>query len=82
MREITTLICGPSRTGKELVAQAIAGSGFIPFDPIAQRFAQDHRGLFRPLNLSALSVNLVEAELFGHKRGAFTGGPAGSRRLA
>ena len=73
MREITTLISGPSGTGKELVAQAIAGSGFIPFDPVAQRFAQDHRELFRPLNLSALSVNLVEAELFGHKRGAFTG---------
>jgi sigma-54 interacting transcriptional regulator len=73
MREITTLICGPSGTGKELVAQAIAGSSFIPFDPVTQRFAQDHRELFRPLNLSALSVNLVEAELFGHKRGAFTG---------
>ena len=73
MREITTLISGPSGTGKELVAQAIACSGFIPFDPVTQRFAQDHRELFRPLNLSALSVNLVEAELFGHKRGAFTG---------
>jgi len=73
MREITTLISGPSGTGKELVAQAIACSGFIPFDPVAQRFTQDHRELFRPLNLSALSVNLVEAELFGHKRGAFTG---------
>ena len=73
MREITTLISGPSGTGKELVAQAIACSGFIPFDPVAQRFTQDHRELFRPLNLSALSVNLIEAELFGHKRGAFTG---------
>jgi hypothetical protein len=73
MREITTLICGPSGTGKELVAQAIACSAFIPFDPVSRRFAQDHRELFRPLNLSALSVNLVEAELFGHKRGAFTG---------
>ena len=73
MREITTLICGPSGTGKELVAQAIACSAFIPFDPVTQRFTQDHRELFRPLNLSALSVNLVEAELFGHKRGAFTG---------
>ena len=73
MREITTLISGPSGTGKELVAQAIASSGYIPFDPVAQRFVQDHGELFRPLNVSALSVNLVEAELFGHKRGAFTG---------
>jgi transcriptional regulator with AAA-type ATPase domain len=73
MSEITTLISGPSGTGKELVAQAIASSGFIPFDPVAQRFAQDRGELFRPLNVSALSVNLVEAELFGHQRGAFTG---------
>ncbi len=73
MREITTLISGPSGTGKELVAQAIASSGFIPFDPVALRFEQDPGDLFRPLNVSALSVNLVEAELFGHKRGAFTG---------
>lgn len=73
MREITTLISGPSGTGKELVAQAVACSAFIPFDPAAQRFTQDHRDLFRPLNLSALSANLVEAELFGHQRGAFTG---------
>lgn len=73
MREITTLISGPSGTGKELVAQAIASSGFIPFSPAALRFEQDPGELFRPLNVSALSVNLVEAELFGHKRGAFTG---------
>jgi len=73
MREITTLISGPSGTGKELVAQAIASSGFIPFNPVALRFEQDPGDLFRPLNVSALSVNLVEAELFGHKRGAFTG---------
>jgi len=73
MREITTLISGPSGTGKELVAQAIARSGFISFDPIAQQFAQNPAELFRPLSVSALSVHLVEAELFGHKRGAFTG---------
>lgn len=73
MHEITTLIAGPSGTGKELVAQAIAGSAFIPFDPATRRFAHHHRELFWPLNLSALSVHLVEAELFGHRRGSFTG---------
>src|SRR5262245_56005773 len=73
MQEITTLITGPSGTGKELVAKAIACSGFIPFDPTQQRFAQDSHELFFALNPAALSPNLVEAGLFGHRRGAFTG---------
>lgn len=73
MHEITTLITGPSGTGKELVAKAIASSAYIPFDPEKRQFAVDHRELFLALNLSALSSNLLESELFGHKRGAFTG---------
>lgn len=73
MSELTTLITGPSGTGKELVARAIARSAFIPFDPQTRRFAHGFDELFMAVNLSALSSNLVEAELFGHKRGAFTG---------
>src|SRR5690606_29799135 len=57
----------------ELVARAIGLSRFIPFDPKTQRFAEDFAGSFFPLNLSALSATLVESELFGHCRGAFTG---------
>lgn len=73
MGEMATLIIGPSGTGKELVARAIGLSRFIPFDPKTQRFEEDFAGSFFPLNLSALSVTLLESELFGHRRGAFTG---------
>ena len=73
MGDFTTLISGPSGTGKELVARAIGLSRFIPFDPEKQRFADDLAGSFHPLNLSALSATLIESELFGHRRGAFTG---------
>jgi DNA-binding NtrC family response regulator len=73
MHDITTLIVGPSGTGKELVARAIGHARFIPFDPATQRFVENFRGGFYPLNLSALSATLIESELFGHKKGAFTG---------
>src|SRR5437867_3320161 len=73
MDDVTTLIVGPSGTGKEVVARAIGLSRYIPFDVRAQRFAVHFGDLFHPLNLSALSPTLIESELFGHKRGAFTG---------
>ncbi len=73
MADVATLITGPSGTGKELVAQAIGLSGYIPFQPSRKRFEIDLEGAFLPLNLSALAPTLVESELFGHRRGAFTG---------
>ncbi len=73
MGEFTTLVTGPSGTGKELVARAIALSRFIPFDAREQRFVEDFRASFFALNLSALSPTLVESELFGHRKGSFTG---------
>jgi transcriptional regulator with AAA-type ATPase domain len=76
MGDFTTLISGPSGTGKELVARAIGLSRFIPFDADKQRFADDLAGSFQALNLSALSSTLIESELFGHRRGAFTGAVA------
>ncbi|HEV7300914.1 MAG TPA: sigma 54-interacting transcriptional regulator [Tepidisphaeraceae bacterium] len=71
--DFTTLIVGPSGTGKELVARAIGASRYIPFDAKSKTFTEDFAGSFYPLNLSALSPTLVESELFGHRRGAFTG---------
>ncbi len=71
--DFTTLVVGPSGTGKELVARAIALSQYIPFDVKKRAFAEDFAGGFFPLNLSALSPMLVESELFGHRRGAYTG---------
>ena len=71
--DFATLITGPSGTGKELVARAIGLSRFIPFDPGRQAFVEDFRSSFISLNLSALSPTLVESELFGHRKGSFTG---------
>jgi len=73
MGDVITLITGPSGSGKELVARAIALSRFIPLDPNTRRFEQDFLDAFHPLNLTALSPTLIESELFGHRKGAFTG---------
>lgn len=73
MGDFTTLIRGPSGTGKELVARAIGLSRYVPFDAKTQTFTEDFVGSFYAINLSALPSTLIESELFGHKRGAFTG---------
>jgi hypothetical protein len=73
MGDIATLIVGPTGTGKELVARAIGLSRYIPFDPRKRAFTEDPSTAFFPLNLAALSPTLIESELFGHRKGAFTG---------
>jgi hypothetical protein len=73
MADIPTLIVGPTGTGKDLVAQAIGYSRYLPFDAAEQRFVAAFSGQYHPLNVSALSRGLIESELFGHRRGAFTG---------
>jgi DNA-binding NtrC family response regulator len=71
--DFATLITGPSGTGKELVARALALSRYIPYEPKRGGFGRDFAHGFFALNLAALSPTLIESELFGHKRGAFTG---------
>ncbi|MBL4576513.1 MAG: sigma-54-dependent Fis family transcriptional regulator [Opitutaceae bacterium] len=73
MNDIYTLITGPSGSGKEIIARCIALSRFIPFDPHTKTFERNFMAAFFPVNLSALSPTLIESELFGHRRGAFTG---------
>jgi DNA-binding NtrC family response regulator len=73
MTDVATLVTGPTGTGKELVARAIGLSRYVPFDERRERFAGDPAATFVGLNLSALSPTLIESELFGHRKGSFTG---------
>ncbi len=78
MDEIPVLITGATGTGKDLAAECIGGSAYIPFDPTARRFARRYADDFHARNLCEVSVELLESHLFGHRRGAFTGATADS----
>lgn len=73
MANFSTLILGESGSGKDLVAEAIGTAQFIPYLPGEDRFADNFINVYHVVNLSALTPTLIESELFGHMRGAFTG---------
>ncbi|MEE9367677.1 MAG: sigma-54 dependent transcriptional regulator [Pontiella sp.] len=65
----TIMITGDSGTGKELVAEAV------------HAFSARSEGPFLPVNCAALPETLIESELFGHTKGAFTGASANKEGL-
>lgn len=73
MESFSTMLLGATGTGKGTVASALGKSHYIPYDRQKHKFAESFARGIVTVNLAGIPETLLESELFGHRKGAFTG---------
>jgi len=73
LENFSILLLGETGVGKSQAAAALGRCAYIPFSARTSTFSASFLDIYIPANISEYSANLLESELFGHKKGSFTG---------